>query len=49
MVNWSIHTARYRPWKLVIYLGFADQTKAKEFERYLKSQSGRALAKKHFW
>lgn len=45
----SIHTAQYRPWKLMIYLGFEDQTKAKEFEKYLKSQSGRAFAKKRFW
>lgn len=45
----SIHTAKHRPWKLVMYLGFADQTKAKEFERYLKSQSGRAFAKKRLW
>ena len=42
----SVHTAKYKPWKLVMYLGFAEQAKAKEFEKYLKSQSGRAFAKK---
>ena len=45
----SIHTAKYRPWQLVMYLSFAEQTKAAEFEEYLKSQSGRAFAKKRFW
>ncbi len=45
----SIHTAKYRPWKLVMFLGFSEQGKAKEFEKYLKSHAGRAFAKKHFW
>lgn len=45
----SIHTAKYRPWKLVMYLTFLDESKAKQFEQYLKSQSGRAFAKKRFW
>ena len=44
----SVHTAKYKPWKLVMYLGFAEQAKAKEFEKYLKSGSGRAFIKKHF-
>jgi putative endonuclease len=45
----SIHTAKYRPWQLVMYLTFVDEAKAKVFEKYLKSQSGRAFAKKRFW
>jgi len=45
----SIHTSQYRPWKIVMYLGFAEQAKAKAFESYLKSQAGRAFAKKRFW
>ena len=45
----SIHTAKYRPWQLLMYLSFIDQSKAKEFENYLKSQAGRAFAKKRFW
>jgi predicted GIY-YIG superfamily endonuclease len=45
----SIYTALYRPWELVMYLGFKNESKAKEFEQYLKSQSGRAFAKKRFW
>ncbi|MCK4498981.1 GIY-YIG nuclease family protein [Candidatus Babeliales bacterium] len=45
----SIHTAKYKPWKLVIYLGFCDYHKALAFEKYLKSGSGRELAKKRLW
>jgi predicted GIY-YIG superfamily endonuclease len=45
----SIHTAKYRPWDLVMYCAFADMQRAKAFESYLKSQSGRAFAKKRFW
>ena len=44
----SVYTSKNRPWKLVTYLGFLDQSKAKEFELYLKSQSGRAFIKKRF-
>lgn len=45
----SVYTKLHRPWQLIMYLAFAEQTKAKEFETYLKSQSGRAFAKKRFW
>ena len=44
----SIHTNKYRPWKVMVTVGFADAAKATAFERYLKSGSGRAFAKKHF-
>ena len=45
----SIHTAKYRPWEFIMCLTFLDEIKAKKFEQYLKSQSGRAFAKKRFW
>ena len=45
----SIHTKTYRPWELVIFLGFKDKLKATAFEKYLKSGAGRAFAKKRFW
>jgi putative endonuclease len=45
----SIHTRSYRPWKLVMYLGFQQRETAYEFEKYLKSGAGRAFAKKRFW
>ena len=45
----SIHTAKYKPWKLIAYFGLTNKNKALEFEQYLKSGSGRAFAKKRFW
>jgi predicted GIY-YIG superfamily endonuclease len=42
----SAHTAKYRPWKLLWYSAFPDKMAALEFEKYLKSHSGRAFAKK---
>ena len=44
----SIHTNKFRPWKLTVTVGFANTSKATDFERYLKSGSGRAFAKRHF-
>lgn len=45
----SPHTSKYRPWELVTYIAFSDESKAAEFEAYLKSGSGRAFANKRFW
>ncbi len=42
------HTSKYRPWKMLSYVAFDDKQKAYDFERYLKSHSGRAFAAKHF-
>jgi putative endonuclease len=42
----SPHTAKFKPWRLVTYVAFSDEKKAVAFERYLKSASGRAFAKK---
>jgi putative endonuclease len=41
------HTSKYRPWRLKTYIAFSDEKKAFAFEKYLKSGSGRAFAKKH--
>ena len=40
------HTAKFRPWKIKTAVAFTDRQRAIEFERYLKSSSGRAFAKK---
>ena len=45
----SPHTAKYRPWRLVTYIAFSNRAKAVEFERYLKSGSGHAFARKRLW
>ena len=44
----SVYTAAHRPWRLVVSLEFATEQTALAFERYLKSGSGRAFAKRHF-
>ena len=41
-------TARHKPWQLVVALEFRSEQAAVRFERYLKSGSGRAFAKRHF-
>jgi predicted GIY-YIG superfamily endonuclease len=45
----SLHTSKYGPWKLVTYVAFSDERKAEIFERYLKSGSGHAFARKRLW
>jgi predicted GIY-YIG superfamily endonuclease len=45
----SPHTSKYAPWKLVTYIAFSGEGKAEAFERYLKSGSGHAFAKKRLW
>jgi predicted GIY-YIG superfamily endonuclease len=42
------HTSHFRPWKLLVSIRFEDDGRARRFERYLKSPSGRAFAAKHF-
>ena len=42
------HTARYRPWHLHVTIELPDEQRAINFERYLKSGSGRAFARRHF-
>ena len=42
----ALHTRKYKPWRLLTYVAFSSKEKAVAFERYLKSSSGRAFAKK---
>jgi putative endonuclease len=42
----SDRTSKFPPWKLVWYCAFQDKFAALEFEKYLKSHSGRAFAAK---
>jgi putative endonuclease len=44
----SVHTAALRPWELVAAIEFTKESSAIAFEKYLKSGSGRAFAKRHF-
>jgi predicted GIY-YIG superfamily endonuclease len=40
------HTSKYAPWTLKTYIAFSNEKQAFAFEKYLKSASGRAFAKK---
>jgi predicted GIY-YIG superfamily endonuclease len=42
------HTAKHAPWRLRCYFAFHTEATARNFERYLKSGSGRSFAKRHF-
>lgn len=39
------HTSKFRPWRIKSYIAFTDEPRARAFEMYLKSASGRAFAK----
>ena len=41
-------TKTHRPWKIVFYATFEGKKLAKDFERYLKTGSGKAFAYKRF-
>lgn len=42
----STYTTDHRPWKLVTYICFDEESKALEFEKYLKVGSGYAFAQR---
>jgi len=44
----SVHTRKFSPWVLLAYFAFANGKTVVAFEKYLKSGSGRAFAKRHF-
>ena len=41
-----LHTSKYRPWQIKTAIAFSNKNQATQFEKYLKSPSGRAFAKK---
>lgn len=45
----SLHTSKFHPWDLKLYIAFQDKQKASDFEHYLQHGSGHAFASKHFW
>ena len=42
------HTPNGRPWDIDVVVEFSDQRRAVAFEKYLKSGSGGAFARRHF-
>ena len=44
----SHHTSRHRPWRTLVVIEFDEEEPALQFERYLKTGSGREFARRHF-
>jgi putative endonuclease len=44
----SPRTARQAPWQVVVLMQFLDETRACDFEKFLKSGSGRTFVKQYF-
>ncbi len=42
-------TRKNSPWSLVVSISFEDESKARAFEAYIKTGSGRAWAKRNMW
>jgi len=42
------HTSQHRPWRIETAIVFKSKNKARLFEKYLKSGSGREFARRHF-
>lgn len=40
------YSKEHRPWRIKTLIAFTDRSKAVSFERYLKTRSGRAFARK---
>jgi len=40
------HTEKWRPWRIKTYIALSNRERARNFEHYLKSSSGRAFLKK---
>jgi putative endonuclease len=41
-------TSQHRPWRIETAIAFKSESKARAFEKYLKSRSGREFARRHF-
>src|SRR3990167_2207363 len=40
----SLHTKKHKPWRVAWFAVFGDKEKAENFEKYLKTASGKLLA-----
>jgi putative endonuclease len=45
----SPYSSKYGPWKPFVQITFVNDSRAFAFEKYLKSGSGHAFARRHFW
>jgi putative endonuclease len=44
----SPYTIKHRPWQIVVLVQFLSEQRAAEFQKFLKSASGRAFTKQYF-
>jgi putative endonuclease len=44
----SPKTTRHKPWQVIVLVQFVDEQRAMDFEKYLKSASGREFARRYF-
>ena len=42
------HTSKHSPWRIETAVAFRSEAKARRFERYLKTGSGREFGRRHF-
>ena len=42
------HTSKHKPWRMETVIRFTSKRKARAFEAYLKSGSGREFSRRHF-
>jgi len=42
------HTSKHRPWRIQTAIAFGSEVKARAFEKYLKTGSGREFAQRDF-
>jgi putative endonuclease len=43
-----LDTAKHKPWRIETAIAFRSEEKARRFERYLKTGSGREFSRRHF-
>jgi putative endonuclease len=44
----SLYTKDFKPWNLIGFLGFDQEFKAIQFEKYLKTNAGRIFIRRYF-
>jgi len=43
----SQYTKKYKPWRIITYIAFDNEKKARLYEEYLKTGSGIAFTRRH--
>jgi len=43
----SIYTSQFKPWNIIAFFGFDQEEKARAFEKYLKTNTGKIFLKRY--